>query len=55
MLWKNLFHVLFQAFFPVNIDLVPKDQSVIHLPTKLRFSLIKPSVGEQIICVSDCF
>ena len=27
-------------------DFVPKDQSVILLPTKLLFSLIKPSVGE---------
>lgn len=44
---KNLFiSCIILGLFMAHPDFVPKDQSVIHLPTKLLFSLIKPSVGE---------
>ena len=44
---KNLFiSCIISGLFMAHPDFVPKDQSVILLPTKLLFSLIKPSVGE---------
>ena len=44
---RNLFiSCIISGLFMAHPDFVPKDQSVILLPTKLLFSLIKPSVGE---------
>ena len=43
---KLVISCIISCLFIAHPDFVPKDQSVILLPTKLLFSLIKPSVGE---------